>query len=46
MDGIRKEVKMRMGKMVVRFSLEGRECRLHGLLCAADLTLCDIMEER
>ena len=39
-DGVMKEVKVGMGRMVVRFLEEGREWRLPGLLYAGDLVLC------
>ena len=39
MDGLMKEVKMRMGRKGMRFLEEGREWRLPGLLCAGELVL-------
>ena len=45
MDGVMKEVKLEMGRMVVRFLKEGREWRLPDLLYADDLVLCSKWEE-
>ena len=45
MDGVLKEVKMRMGIRGVRFLENGREWRLPGLICADDLILCGKSEE-
>ena len=39
MDGVMKEVKMGMGRKVMRFLVDGREWRLLGLLYADDLVL-------
>ena len=41
MDGVKKEVKMGMGRKEVRFmEEEGREWKLPGILYADDLVLC------
>ena len=45
MDGVVKEVKMGMGRRVVGFLEDGRECRLPGFLYADDLVLCGESEE-
>ena len=45
MDAVMKEVKIRMGKMGVRFLEEGREWRLLCLLYAYDLVLYSESEE-
>ena len=45
MDGVRKEVKMGMGRRGVSFMEEGREWRLPGLLYADELVLCGYLEE-
>ena len=45
MNGVIKEVKMGMGKMVASFLENRREWRLLGLLYADDLVLCDESEE-
>ena len=39
-DAVMKEVKMRMGRRVVSFLVEGRGWKLLGLLNAGDLVLC------
>ena len=45
MDGVKKEVKMGMGRRRVRFMEEGREWRLPGLLYADDWVLCGESEK-
>ena len=45
MDAMRKELKMGVGRMKVRFLEEGRELRLPGLLYADDLVLWVESEE-
>ena len=45
MDGVMKEVKMRMGKRGVSFMEDGREWRLSGLFYADDFILSDKSEE-
>ena len=45
MNTVMKDVKMRVGRMEVRFLEEGREYRLHILLCANYLVLCSGLEE-
>ena len=42
---VMKEMKMGMGSRGVKFMEEGREWRLHGLLCVYDLVLCGESEE-
>ena len=45
MDGVMKEVKMRMGRRGVSFLEDGKEWRLPGLLYANDLVLCGESKE-
>ena len=45
MDAVMKEVKMGMGRNGVLFMEEEREWRLHDILYADDLVLCDESEE-
>ena len=45
MDTVMKELKMGMGRMVLRFQEEGREWRLPCLLYADELVLCSESEE-
>ena len=45
MDGVMKEVKMRLGRRGVSFMKDGREWRLLGVLYADDLVLCGESKE-
>ena len=45
LDGVMKELRIRMGRMGLKFSEGRREWRFPGLLCANDLALCRKLEE-